>query len=158
MKKIILPILLLFSLFFISGCVPGSVNGSQPQFKTIEVKHFTQADGLVISQDFFNGFYDRFRKYLKELQVAGQIIEEGATMPDADAANAVVVEGKFTDYKNAGWFERAVVSLEVNLYRKSDHTLIKTIPVMLHDNTPFDKVKGEKMGRYTANEIYKALK
>jgi hypothetical protein len=126
--------------------------------KTIEVKHFTQIDGLGLSQDFINYFYDGLRTYLPKTKVAEQVLGEGATVPDADAANSVVVEGKFTDFGKGGVGH---VTTEINLYRRSDHKLIVTItPNVPFKSSPFNKDKNvaEATGGRTAFEIQRALK
>jgi hypothetical protein len=156
--KIILSIMVIsLVVLFMSYVTDTSANGSQPQFKTVEVKHFTQADGLGVPQDFVNSFYDGLRENLQKMKIAGQIVDEGATVPNADAADSAVVEGKITGYKKGfGGF----VSSEIKLYRRSDHTLIKTITL----DAPFklsygnnDEKAGGFIGRAAAYEIKKAL-
>jgi hypothetical protein len=127
--------------------------------KTIEVKHFTQADGAGLSQDFLNYFYDGLRAELPKTKVAEQVVDEGGTVPDADAANSVVVEGKFLENHKSGLVH--YVLPEINLYRRSDHSLIKTIsPKVPYKSSPFNKDKNvaEYTGRRTAYEILRALK
>ena len=126
--------------------------------KMIEVKHFTQAEDAGFSEDFINYFYDGLRTELPKAKVAEQVVEEGATVPDADAANSVVVEGKFLE-KKSGMV--GIVRPEINLYRRSDHKLILTItPEVPYKPSPFNKDKNVAFatGRRTAYEIQRALK
>ncbi len=126
--------------------------------KTIEPKHFTQADGLGLSQEFIDQFYDGLRMELPKAKVAEQVIDEGGTVADADAANSVVVEGKFLS-KKSGFV--GIVRAEINLYRRSDHGLIKTItPEIPYKPSPMntDKTIGHATGRRAAYEIFRALK
>ena len=109
------------------GCVSMFTSGWKTQFKTVELKNFTQADGVVISQDFVNSFYDGLRENVQKAKIADQVVNEGAMVADADAANSAVIEGKFTEYVQSGAFTWGWVGMEVKVYRKSDHTLIKTI-------------------------------
>jgi hypothetical protein len=135
-----------------------SGSGSLSQIKAIELKHFTQADGLGLSQDFVNSFYDGLREHLIKGGVANQIIDEGATAPDADAAATVVVEGKFTEFKSGALV--GTVGSEIKLYHKNDHSLIATItPKVPYKPSPFntDKTIGKAAGGRTAYEIKKAL-
>ena len=132
------------------------------EVKIIEVKHFTQAEGVGLSKEFMNYFYDGLRERLIKMQAAGQIIEEGAAVPDVLAANTIIVEGKITEYKQGGFFEGiGIVSSEIKLYRRSDHALIKTF----NFRAPFkpsplntDKNIGPWTGARTADEIKKTLK
>jgi len=135
-----------------------SGSGSLSQFKALELKHFTQADGLGLSQDFVNSFYDGLREHLIKAEVANQIIDEGAMAPDADAAATVVVEGKFTEFKSGALV--GTVGSEIKLYHKNDHSLITTItPRVPYKPSPFntDKTIGKAAGGRTAYEIKKAL-
>ena len=130
----------------------------QLPLKTIEVKHFTQAEGLGLSQEFIDQFYEGLRGELPKAKVAGQVIEEGGTVADADAGNSIVVEGKFLS-KKSGFV--GIVRAEINLFRRSDHNLIKTItPEIPYKPSPLntDKTIGHSTGRRAAYEIQRALK
>ena len=132
------------------------------EVKIIEVRHFTQVDGLSLSQEFVNSFYDNMRERLAKGNVAGQIIGEGsATSPDL-AVNTIIIEGKFTEYKKGGFLEGVgMVGSEIKLYRKSDHALIKIItPRVTFKPSPLnsDNGLGRSTGYRTADEIKKALK
>lgn len=152
--------LLLLGTPFLVSNLPGKE--SPPQFKTVEVKHFTQADGLALSPNFVNGFYDGLRERLQKEKIADLVVEEGATVPDADAAASVVLEGQFTNFHKGG-FGAGIgsVSTEIKLYRRSDHTLIKAItPKVPFKPSPLntDPSLGRSTGSKTAIEIKKALK
>ena len=138
----------------LSGTFTGDV-------RIIEVKHFTQSQGLNLSPEFINSFYDGLRERLIKEQVASQIVDEDSAVPDAEAANTVIIEGKFTEYKQGGFLVVGAVSSEIKFYRKSDHALFKTITARV----PFkpsplntDRIIGKATGGRTAYEIKKALK
>jgi len=132
------------------------------KFKAIEVKHFSQVDGLGRSQVFVNSFYDGLREGLTKLKIADQVVDEGALVTEADAANSVVVEGRFTEYKEGGFLAGpGKVGLEIKLSRKSDHALITTItPRVPFKSSPLntDMIVGKVTGQRTAYEIKNALK
>jgi len=133
----------------------------QLPLKTIEVKHFTQVEGLGLSQEFINSYYDGLRLELAKpkTKVADQVVDEGATVPEADAANSVIVEGKFLERKKGGLVSYVIP--EINLYRTSDHKLIVTItPKVPYKPSPFNKDTnvGKMTGIRTAYEIKRALK
>jgi hypothetical protein len=65
-----------------------SARNNQPKYKTIEVKHFTKADGVDLSDVFINAFYDGVRAQLEKEKVADQVVADGAAVPDADAADS----------------------------------------------------------------------
>jgi hypothetical protein len=163
MKRAALTVLVLGALLLyvnvLTGCQSLPANGSQSRFSTIEVKRFAQVDGLGLSQDFVNYFYDGLREQLQKLRLANQVIEEGAAVPDGDAANSVIIEGKFAEYKQGG-FSVGIVGSEIKLYRRNDHTLITTITARVpYKPSPFntDRTIGHGTGVRTAYEIKKAM-
>ena len=135
---------------------PGS--GIPSQFKIVEVKQLTQADGLGLSQEFLNYFYNGLREELVKSGVAGQVIKEGVAVAEADAANSIILEGKIIEYKST-WYA-IIVKSEIKLYIKKDKTLMKAISTeVAAKSSPLntDKNVGENTGKRTANEIKKAL-
>ncbi len=171
----------LLSLTVLTGCehpgmkpAPGSQpqlsGGPQPQpssgprasvgrFSAIEVKHFTPGDGLRLSPEFMDYFYTGLSDNLKKTGIAGQIVAEGTPVSEADAANAAILEGKFTEYTSSGLV--GIVGSEIKLYRMRDHTLLTTIASRApYKPSPFntDKSLGQVTGARTAQEIARALK
>lgn len=130
------------------------------EIKIVEVKHFTQADGLGLSQEFMNSFYEGLCERLRKVQVAEQIIDEGSTVPADLTANTITIEGKFTEYYK-GKYLTGIVGSEVKFYRKSDHALVKVItPKVLFKDSILntDRGVGKGTGARTADEIKKFLK
>ncbi|HYA49467.1 MAG TPA: hypothetical protein VEG35_07180 [Burkholderiales bacterium] len=126
--------------------------------KTVEIKHFTQAEGQTFSQEFIDQFYNGLRAEMPRTKVAAQVIDDDGTVADADAANSVVVEGKFLQ-KKSGFV--GIVRAEISLYSRSDHHLIKTITAEIpYKPSPLntDKTIGHATGRRAAYEIQRALK
>jgi len=157
MKRLALFLLLVCGL----SVVNLSAKDSAPVFKAVEVKHFAQGDGVALSQDFVNSFYAGLCEDLLKTKVTDQLLEEGATIPAVDAADSAVVEGKFTEYKKGGGFSIGGLSLEIGVYRKSDHTLIKMLtPRVPIKPSPFNKDNkvGQISGERAAYEIKRALK
>ena len=132
------------------------------EVKIIEVKHFSQSEGLGLSQEFVNSFYDNLRERLAKGNVAGQIVDEGSATPPDLAANTIIIEGKFTEYKKGGFLEGVgMVGSEIKFYRKSDHALIKiSTPRVPFKPSPLnsDNGLGRSTGYKTADEIKKELK
>jgi hypothetical protein len=125
----------------------------------IQVKHFTQAEGVGKSQDFLNYFYDGLLQYMPKTKVAAQVLGEDAVVPEADASNGLVVEGRILFAGPKGMI--GLVRSEVSLYRLSDHELVKTLTVEVpYKRSPLNKDKnvGENTGGRTAFEIQKQLK
>jgi len=103
---------------------------SKPQYKSIEVKHFTSADGVQLSPSFAKHFYASFLAELQRLNLAEQTVEEGAAVNDTQGSHGlnpqfIVLEGKFTAIKEGQQkgdkFEAGYANIEIRYFRRSDH-------------------------------------
>jgi hypothetical protein len=127
--------------------------------KAIQVTHFTPAEGLAQGQDFFDAFYDGLLKQLPKAKVASQVLGEGDKVAEAEAANSVVVEGKILEVKHKSLV--GIVRTEVNLYRASDHQMVKNfVAEVPYKPSPLntDKIIGNASGGRLAYEIQRQLK
>lgn len=127
--------------------------------KTIQVKPFTQAEGLGLSEEFVNYFNKGLVEFLPKTKVATQVLEDGAEVPADDAANSIVVEGTLVEFKKMGM--GGIVGSEISLYRLSDHKLLTTFKAKVpFKRSPLNKDRnvGESTGGRTAFEIQRALK
>lgn len=153
------PIFLPFCFLF--AVAPLAAKDSQSRFDTIIVKHFVNANGTNQSQEFINYFSDSLRAGLEKSKITNQATGEGVTVADAVAANSLLIEGKFTDFDKGGGFKIGKLSLEINIYRISDHALVKTMTTQAaFKPSPFNKDKNvaEFTGNQTAYLIKQALK
>jgi len=126
MKRIALflvPLILLFAAVPLSAKTPLG-------FKFIVVQHFTNANGANQSPEFINLFCDDLRNWLQKNESAGQVVEDEdrTTIPPADAANSLVLEGKFDWVEKGGLLTPGELEAEVSIYRLSDHALVRTLP------------------------------
>jgi hypothetical protein len=141
---------------------------AEPQFKTMEVKHFTLAEGVALPEnidqrEYLSLFYDQLREQLEKHKLAGQVLAEGAAVPDAEVADSIVVEGKIAEFKKAGhaMLSPGMLAMEISLYHRKDHSLLRTIrpdvkiPPAAYKN---DEVFAKGSAAWAASEIRKALK
>ena len=111
---------------------PSRLRHSQPRpaslssFNTVVVAPFTNANGMTQSQDFIHFFSDYLSVQLTKDKVAAQVVDQGTTVPDAVAANSLVIEGKFLSHEDAGLIKPGKLIVEISIYRLSDHALVKT--------------------------------
>ncbi|MGA3334287.1 MAG: PEGA domain-containing protein [Terracidiphilus sp.] len=159
MKRIV-PIFLPLALLL--AAAPLSAKESQPpQYKTIVVKHFINSNGTSQSQDFINYFCDSLVVQLEKIKIAGQVVDEGVTVPAADAAASIVIEGKFTEFGKGGLFAPGSLGVEIDIYRVSDRALVKTTTAKVpFKSSPANKDKNvaEFTGGQTAYLVRQALK
>jgi hypothetical protein len=155
MKRILLCFLFL-SLFI--AAAPPAAKAAQPAYKTIVVKHFVNANGTNQSPAFVGMFCDEMRKWLQKFKVGDLVVEESATVSGADAANSVVVEGRFTNFEKSGVFTMGSLEVEFSLYRLSDHALVKTLDSKSVFKSSSDKIIANQTGDEIAYAVRKALK
>src|SRR5512140_1822987 len=82
--------------------VPAVMAGGQPvtlPLAAIQVKHFTQAEGLGLSPEFLSYYHAALLAALPKTRVAARVIDDGGTVSDAEAPHAVVVEGRIMSLK-----------------------------------------------------------
>ncbi|MGB8030774.1 MAG: PEGA domain-containing protein [Terracidiphilus sp.] len=130
-------------------------------FNTIVVHHFTNANGMTQSQDFIQYFSDYLCQWLVKDKVAAQVVEQGTAVPDAVAANSLVIEGKFLSHENASIIKPGKLIVEISIYRLSDYALAKTWTPATHfpiNGDHKDRVYAYYTGVAAANMISDALK
>ena len=131
---------------------------AQAKYKVVEVKHLTKADGVNLSAKTLNDIYDKLREDLAMKGIFGTVVEDGGTISDADAANAVVLECKIIKFsKDSSTIGE--VQFEVALLSRGDHKLIQQfttveIPVNI---TNWD-IMARATGHYLAEAIRRFLK
>jgi len=127
----------------------------QPQWKALQVKHFTLQAGVNFPQEELGYLYEGVLEKLGRSKLAEQVLDDAATVPPVDAANSVVMEGAVTSFDQAG---STHVHMEFKLYRVSDHRLITTA-TWLGDN--LRSIHGKtwrEAGRLVVQEVEKATK
>jgi hypothetical protein len=151
----------LLSLSLLLAATPLAAKENQPQYKAIVVNHFTNSNGTSQSQDFINYFADSLSAHLQKLKIAGQVLGEGVAVAPADAADSLLIEGKFTSFDKGGMFATGKLGVEMNIYRVSDHALVRTITnTLAFKSSPFNKDKNvaEFAGGEAAYLIKQGLK
>lgn len=135
-----------------------------PEFKTVEAKHYTRAEGVELSPEFTDYLYAELRKELEKTKLFGQVVGEGEVVSDADALNSIVVEGTITEYKKgsavkehligftAGWRS---LKVETKLARRSDGKQLASLNTHVKVSTRW---KPDVMARAAAKEIAKEVK
>ncbi len=145
--------------YFLTLCLfvavaPPAVRASKPpQFNIIVVNHFTNANGVNQSQEFIQEFNEGLRNALRKWKIAQQVLDETATVTDADAANSISIDGKFTGLDNGAIFTK--LRMEIEIYRISDHVLVET--VAMHDNYFHHGDSGNSMGDAMSGDVALAL-
>jgi len=103
---------------------------SKPSWKSLEVKHFTTAEGVLLSANFSKYFNTSFLAELQRLNVADQIVEEGTPVNDTQGPHGfkpqfIVLEGKFVKvhegHQKGDKFEAGSADLEIRFFLGNNH-------------------------------------
>ena len=136
----------------------------ETQFKTVEAKHFTQAEGVELSPAFADYFYAELRAELKKAKMADDVIGEGEAVDDGDASKSAVIVGTITEYKKGSVVKSALIGftagwqslrMDADVQRRSDKQNLCT----LHIHTRIDPRWNEKiMAKAAAHEVIKGMR
>ena len=121
----------LVAVALVLACTGGAAAGNDktPQYKTVEVKHFAQAEGVELDPTFGDYFYAELREELKKANLAKEVIGEGETVDDADAPQSIVISGTFTEYNKGSVVKSGLIGfgagyrslkIDANVQRRSD--------------------------------------
>jgi hypothetical protein len=137
-----------------------AASDEQPRYKTIELKHFTNAEGANVPEAFVASFESNLRAQLEKNNPGIKILDEGATMSDADAPDSAVVEGKFDKIDDSKMTCGPWLTVEISSYRMSDHQPIGSTKTGIHyeGSSKKDAEKaGASAGSNAADPIQKLL-
>jgi hypothetical protein len=139
--------------------MPPAGRAAEPQFKALLVQHCAAGNGTGFSQYFTTTFCSELGASLMKHKAAETVLQEGASIPSADAPNSLVLECKLNGDASKSLLYTAHVQAEISVYRASDHALAKTFTAKA-DYKGMDKE--EHVAQLTAdmvgNEIRKAIK
>jgi hypothetical protein len=131
---------------------------AQPKYNVVEVKHMTNAASTDLPVEYLNGAYDRMREDLAKTGIFGKVVEDGGTISDADAANAVVLECKIVKFRDTR-LAAGEVQAEVTLRSRGDQKLLQqfiTKGVAINGGSWSNKARAS--GHNLAEEIKRNLK
>ena len=155
-------------LAFVVAALPGFAKDKEPQFKSVEAKHFTKAEGVELSPDFTDYLYAELRAELTKAKLFGQVIGEGEVVDAADAPSSIIIDGSVTEYKKgsvakdvligftAGWRSMKV---DTTIKRRSDQSVIVSPQIHVRASPRWkDKVLAKQAAKQIVNDLKKSLK
>ena len=81
----------------------------QPKFKSIEVKHFPNAEGVELPPEFSDYLYAELRATLQKKKIAEQLLGEDEVVDAADAPRSVILEGSVLEYKKGSIVKESLI-------------------------------------------------
>jgi len=99
---------LLAAVFFVTTFAVAK-DKNEPKFKSIEVKHFPNAEGVELPPEFSDFLYAELRAELQKKKIAEQLLGEDEVVDAADAAQSVVLEGSVLEYKKGSVVKESII-------------------------------------------------
>ncbi len=137
-------------------------------FKTVEARHFKEAEGVELSPAFADYFYAELRNELTKAKLAAEVIGEGEAVDDSDAAKSAVITGTITEYKKGSVVKSALIGfgagmrslkMDADLVRRSDNQNLCALHVHVKVDPRWnEKVMAKSAAKQMVNEMKKALK
>lgn len=136
----------------------------QPKFKSIEVRHFSQLEGVELPPEFSDFLYAELRADLQKKKVADQLPGENEVADPADAAQSVILEGSVLEYKKGSLVKESLIgfgmgmrslSAHVKLTRRSDNHLLIDKDVKVRASSKMDP---KQLAKFLAGEITRELR
>src|SRR5215831_19248858 len=94
---------------FVASALPAFAKDKEAQFKSVEAKHFTKAEGVELAPDFADYLYAELRAELTKAKIFGQVMGEGEVVDAADAPSSIIIEGNITEYKKGSAVKDALI-------------------------------------------------
>jgi Domain of unknown function (DUF4410) len=139
----------------------------KPLYKTAEAKHFNTAEGVELSPAFVDYFYAELRAELTKAKLVHEVIGEGETVDDTDAAKSVVISGTITEYKKGSVVKSALIGfgagfrslkMDADVLRRNDKQNLCEIHVHVKIDPRWnEKVMAKSAAREMVKEMRKAL-
>jgi len=155
----------LFALaVFLVWTTPAIAKDPQPQFKSVEAKHFPRAEGVELSPAFSDYLYAELRAELTKAKIFGQVIGEDEVVDAADAPKSLVIVGTITEFKKGSVVKAELIGfgagmrslkVDANASPRSDQQNLSAIHVHVKVSPRWDE---KVMARFAAKNIVKQLK
>ncbi len=98
-----------------------------PKYKNIEIKHFTGAEGVELTAEFYDFLYAELKNEVQKKKLFAQVTGEGEVVDSADAPVSVVLEGSLEEYKKGSVVKSVMIGFGSG--RRSLHSHIKILRV-----------------------------
>lgn len=152
----------------LAAALPASAKDPEAQFKSVEAKHFTKAEGVELSPEFADYLYAELRAELTKAKLFGQVIGEGEVVDAADAPASIIIDGNITEYKKGSAVKDALIgftagwrSLKVDttIKRRSNQTVIVSPQIHVRASPRWkDKVLAKEAAHQIVKDLKQALK
>lgn len=150
------------ALLFLAS--PARAKKEEPQYQSIEVKHFTRNEGIELPPDFTEFLYGALRSELQKSKIFEQVLGEGEVVEAAAAEHSLVMEGNLVEYGKGNLAKTVIIgygvgrrslTAQVTVRRRSDNQVVFDKPVKVRAPRPQDP---NALAKEMAKEITRQLK
>jgi hypothetical protein len=89
--------LIAIALLGLLSVLPAWAGKGEPKFKSMEVRHFSRAEGVEISPDFPDFLYAALREDLQKTGLFKEMVGENEVVDPKDAAQSFILEGSILE-------------------------------------------------------------
>jgi Domain of unknown function (DUF4410) len=153
--------LLIAAFFLLTAWVSAK---DEPKFKSIEVKHFPNAEGVELPPEFSDYLYAELRATLQKKKLAEQLVGEDEVVDAADAPNSAILEGGVLEYKKGSVVKESLIGFgagsrsltaHIKLTRRSNKEVIIEKDIKVRAMSRWDP---KTLAKFLANSIAGQLK
>lgn len=140
----------------------------KPRFKSVEVKHFTQVEGVELSPQFSDFLYAELKTELKKSGMFEEILTEDEVVDPADAEHSLIVDGSVLEYKKGSVAKEVIIGFgagrrslraQVNVQRRSNQSSLLQKELKVKTSSRIDeKVLARQLAKSIVNEMKDQLK
>jgi len=153
---------IIVTLVFLSAT--WAIAKDQPKFKSIEVKHFPNAEGVELPPEFSDYLYAELRSTLQKKKLAEQFVGEDEVVDAADALNSVILDGSVLESKKGSVVKESLIGFgagarslraQVKLTRRGNKEVIVDKEIKVRAMARWDP---KTLAKFLANSIAGELK
>ncbi len=153
-------------IFFVGGTAIAAKK-KEPKFKSVEVKHFSRAEGVELSPQFSDYLYAQLRDDLKKEGLFEEIVGENETVDPAQAAKSFTIEGTLLEFRKGNVAKQVLIGfgsgmrslrVKVTVQRLSDKSSVLDTELKVRSSATMDeKVLAKVMSKKIRSELNKSL-
>lgn len=135
----------------------------EPKYKSVEVKHFTRAEGVELSPQFSDFLYAQLREDLNKEGLFEEIVGENETVDAAHAAKSFIIDGTLLEFHKGSVAKQVLIGfgtgrrslrVKVTIQRRSDTTPVIDKELKVRSSATMDE---KLLAKVAAKQIRKEL-
>jgi len=140
----------------------------KPKFKSVEVKHFTQVEGVELSPQFSDFLFAELKTELKKSGMFEEILAQDEVVDPADESRSLLVDGSVLEYKKGSVAKEVIIGFgagrrslraQLNVQRRSDKSNLLQKELTVKTSSRIDeKLLARQLAKSIVNKMKDELK